>query len=260
MQTIGSNFLYQGSDLLDAKLTAPSFEDVINEDSEYYILADYRFKGLTVTVKEMSADLKKSADVWLVGGTSDKMWRLKNIAPLTKVSELESIPYDLCYVGLELNVKDVTYQVVTKNTTNGVVWEEKKSGVDSSELDDIKASLTALTESVNGAYIAIDHANEDLGKLAEDIEKIPVGQTVYISTEVYKYTDENGDTQFAATEEEANEKKADDSEVVKMEPGAYIQGETEKNGEKTVELQKIVTTITNTEIKDIPVSGGDVEE
>ena len=125
---ISDPFYYDGAGPLDAKQTpAEVYNDL--KDSSRIPMAE-RYVGLTVLVLN-----PKPMDYWLVGGTKNKNWKVKqgNVVP-TK-ADLDAIAADACTLGLEMVVQAdetnggaVTKYWVTEIVDNVPVWSQKQYG------------------------------------------------------------------------------------------------------------------------------------
>lgn len=117
---------------LDAKLTPA--EDYIELTDMTRIPRSERYVGLTVTVLNSGSPV----EYWLVGGTTNKSWKIKagNIVP--DKSSLLAISPSACTIGIEMivqvdesNDNKRTKYYVSELTDENVVWtkEEQSAGI-----------------------------------------------------------------------------------------------------------------------------------
>lgn len=125
---ISDPFYYGGKGPLDAKQTPAEVYSDLNDTSR--IPLSERYVGLTVLVLNPSP-----TEYWLVGGTKNKNWKIKqgNVVP-TK-ADLNAIAADACTLGLEMVVQadetnegKVTKYWVTEFNGTTPVWSQKQYG------------------------------------------------------------------------------------------------------------------------------------
>lgn len=155
--TLGNKLHYTGAGNLDDKLLCPSYA-VLNTT----IGSTEREIGMIVTIQQLSTEIKKQAEVWLVGGISDTSWKLKSIAPLNNIDDKAKIPYELLSVGFEvviINKGNTKKYRVTKMTssTSTVEWIEVGS------FDTSKFSLVANT---GNSSVELYYDNQKIGEAA----------------------------------------------------------------------------------------------
>ena len=127
--TIQEQYYSTAKGPLDAKLTPA--EDYIELNDMTRIPRAHRYVGLTVTVLNSGSPV----EYWLVGGTTNKSWKIKagNIVP-DKASLLAISP-SACTVGLEMivqidesNENKLTKYHVSEITGGNVVWTKEENG------------------------------------------------------------------------------------------------------------------------------------
>lgn len=101
---------------------------------------DYRYDGLTVTVKKTDDGKKLPIEYFLYQGTSNNYWKIKKLPPLNTYADMASLPqsYKLYLIGTEVVIKKdenngnkPSKYWVTAVSTAGVTWERCNMAVDS---------------------------------------------------------------------------------------------------------------------------------
>lgn len=151
-KNLTDNFKFSGGYVDD--LVMP-YEDLASLKG---IESEYRFEGLTVTVKQPIM-----MECWLVGGTMNSNWRVKSIFPIDTYAKLSEITLTiLSAINKMINV-GTTVVVLSDETNDGkmteywatevntkektVTWERKSNGGAEGEyvpLDCVKGEDTEL--------------------------------------------------------------------------------------------------------------------